>query len=427
MATLETDSGEALSVFEKCSGGDLIILAAPNVSEQMGGEGIKALHIFQELKKIHPETIQITHSRNRPELTNRLHLSDVYFVEDSWVDRLIWRSIVLRWLLNWWFSFKAVRLADELARQLAGNKQQVVLWQTEPNSPVVPRVLSKRQANCFGPINGNIYYPPIFRRNEKLMPRLRRIAHMPVQRVNRWLSRGISSADLIFCAGGERTRQSLRTAGCSDDILFDTLDCGIKDELLERPRISHEGENLRFVHFGRLVFHKGTFLIIEALVKATNARLDIVGKGPELERCRKLAVDLGVADRVNFLGWYTNHDDLFDSLAQYRGFVLPSLEDANGIVVQEAMAVGLPAICLSWGGPQLLVEHGVTGFLVEPRSIDQITDEIAKYMDVLAYGGALAESMSIRSRAAANSWRWSSVLRSWVGELGKLPHSRSAQ
>ena len=43
----------------------LLILVAPNVSEQMGGEAIKALHIFQEMSAIHANTLLVTHERNR--------------------------------------------------------------------------------------------------------------------------------------------------------------------------------------------------------------------------------------------------------------------------------------------------------------------------------------------------------------------------
>ena len=66
----------------------LIILAAPNVSEQMGGEGIKALQIFQEVRKLHPHTIQITHERNKHELSERLQISDVYYVADTALAKL---------------------------------------------------------------------------------------------------------------------------------------------------------------------------------------------------------------------------------------------------------------------------------------------------------------------------------------------------
>ena len=46
--------------------------------------------------------------------------------------------------------------------------------------------------------------------------------------------------------------------------------------------------------------------------------------------------------------------------------------------LQQAMALGLPAICMDWGGPQLLVEHEKTGYLIEPTTVEQITDKMAR-------------------------------------------------
>ena len=390
----------------------LLLLIAPNVSEQMGGEAIKALQMFQELTKQHPNTIQITHARNRSEI-ERLQLANVMFVADSWVPLAIWNTVILRSLLDVWFSQQAVRLAEKIVQQKGFD--QAVIHQTEPNSPVAPRALSSRHINVFGPINGNIYYPAAFRARETRWNRLRRVLHMPLQRLNKWLPKGIKQAEQILVAGGERTYASLRTGGCPANILSDSLDCGVRDKLLDSVRVAHQGVNLRFVHFGRLVFHKGTALIIESLV---NTRLpvclDIVGRGPELEACQALVQRHGLGDRVRFLGWYTAQEELFESFHAYRGVVLPSLEDANGIVIQEAMAFGLPPICLDWGGPGLLIDHGRSGYLVPAGSREQIVAEIGNCMDRLAEDGALAESMSIAARAAAEKWRWSTLTSQWL-------------
>jgi glycosyltransferase involved in cell wall biosynthesis len=349
----------------------LVILIAPNVSEQMGGEAMKALQILRELRRALPNTLQITHDRNRAEVSQRLGLSNVMFVGDTWVSRAIWGSVVLRALLNPWFCWKAVRLAERVADEFALPGQKVVIHQVEPNSPVMPRWLSRRFPNVLGPLNGNIYYPALFRHRESVSASLRRRLHMPMQWLRRLQPVFKRRPEMILVAGGERTRVSLLTAGIKPGTLVDTVDCGVSESLLDRPRLTHQGTSLRFVHFGRLVFHKGTSLALRSL-KQTRlpVELDVVGRGPELDACRALVEELGLQQRVRFLDWYERHEDLIASFGAYRGMVLPSLEDANGIVVQEAMALGLPPICLDWGGPQLLVRDGQSGFLVPkiPRS-----------------------------------------------------------
>jgi glycosyltransferase involved in cell wall biosynthesis len=399
----------------------LVILIAPNVGEQMGGEAMKALQIFRELKKQHPNTIQITHGRNRPELSERLGIPDVFYVPDTTFALILWRSRILRAFIDPWFCKRAVRLAEKIAedRHLVGAK--VVIHQTEPNSPVMPRTISKKHLNVFGPINGNIYYPVAFRHHESLKTRLRRRLHFPLQWLNRVMFTALANAHLIFAAGGERTLSSLRAAGCHGTAVVESLDCGISDAILDQSRIRHCGINYRFVHYGRLVFHKGTVLIIESLAKTQHPIcLDIIGRGPELERCKQLTTQLGLAERVKFVDWVESHGALLNSLKRYRAAVLPSIEDANGIVVQEAMAMGLPAICLNWGGPRLLIQDGISGLLIEPKSRDYIISKMAEFLDRLAIDDTFADKLSLQASKSAETWRWSNVITSWLSHYRSI-------
>jgi len=393
----------------------LIFLIAPNVSEQMGGEAIKALQIFCEFKKLNPNTIQITHERCKEELSGRLNLSGVHYVQDTWFALFLWRSKIFSRLLDVWFSVKAVKLAEQLATWKGEANRSTVIHQTEPNSPVLIRSLSNLCFNAIGPVNGNIYYPKLFRHSETFQNFLRRKLHLPIQRLSALAFSRQKKADLVLAAGGDRTITSLIAAGYRRDIIKETIDCGVRDEILDQPRITHQRQNFRFVHYGRLTYHKGTFLAIESLKQADDrVSLDIIGTGPELEACQRIVKKLRLERQVNFLGWFKSHQALLDSLRKYRGMVLPSFEDANGIVVQESMALGLPPICLNWGGPQLLIEHGKSGFLINPTSRADIASKLAEAFEKLSCEPELAEKMSIAGRARAEAWRWSRVANEWM-------------
>lgn len=398
----------------------LIILIAPNVSQLMGGEGIKALQTFEYFKRAHPNTIQITHGRNREHIQNDLKLKDVYFVDDDAVSLFMWNSKVFRMGLDVWFSKKAIALAEKLAAELCAEGADVVIHQTGPNSPVLPRSISKQYQNSFGPINGNIHYPSVFHYRESYMGKLKRLLHYPLQKINALLFNKLSRAEMVFVAGGERTTESLIAAGCESENLIDTIDCGVEDRILERARISHEGENLHLVHFGRLVNFKGTDLIIRALAKTSlPVKLDIIGDGPELAHCQQLVKALELSSRVSFIPW-RSHADLLDSLSDYRAFVLPSLADSNGIVVQEAMALGLPTICLDWGGPQLLVDHQENGYLVPVDDEEVMLANMAACMDDLAHNGHKAERFSKAARSKAQAWQWTAVADEWLSHLESI-------
>jgi glycosyltransferase involved in cell wall biosynthesis len=79
------------------------------------------------------------------------------------------------------------------------------------------------------------------------------------------------------------------------------------------------------------------------------------------------------------------------------------------------MVLGLPVICLDWGGPSLLVtpECGVP---IEPRGEEHVIAETAAAMDRLAEDGAPAERMSIaaRGRAPGEGFLWPDIFDDWI-------------
>src|SRR3712207_154321 len=101
----------------------------------------------------------------------------------------------------------------------------------------------------------------------------------------------------------------------------------------------------RAIFIGRLVPYKGLDVMLRALERVPELRLDIVGSGPEGPRLRTLAQALAVHDRVRWYGEYPD-EDLPRRMADADFLVLPSVtvEEMFGLVVLEAMAAGRPVI-----------------------------------------------------------------------------------
>jgi glycosyltransferase involved in cell wall biosynthesis len=391
----------------------LIILVAPNVSEHMGGESVKAKQLFQYYKQFHPNTVLITHERNQGAVAHWQDAKDVHFIKDNVCILALWKLTKSNHVNIYFFLKKAVKLAEILAQSLGFNGDSVVIHQVGPNSPVLPRSVSQHHINVFGPINGNVYYPTSFRHKETVYEFFRRVFHCPLQKIHGLFFKSLSKAKIILVAGGIRTISSLTQAGCRHETFKETIDCGIDDELLDRMRVKHKGLNVKYIHVGRLVKFKGTQLIIKSLAKTHHPiTLDIIGEGPERGRCKRLVSKLGLDHRVTFIKWQ-RQIEIFNRFHQYRGLILPSFGESNGIVIQEAMAMGLPPICLDWGGPQLLIDHAVNGYLIQPTSEDEVVNQIAKHLDFLAVNDVVAEELSIAARLKANNWRWSRISKQW--------------
>ena len=101
------------------------------------------------------------------------------------------------------------------------------------------------------------------------------------------------------------------------------------------------------------------------------SRLVLIGDGPERPRVLMRADELGVRDRVLFLGKHTSVHELL-SCADL--FLLPSGSESFGLVALEAMACGVPVVASNVGGLPEVIEHGTTGYMFDIGDIDGMVE-----------------------------------------------------
>ena len=98
--------------------------------------------------------------------------------------------------------------------------------------------------------------------------------------------------------------------------------------------------------------------------------LRVVGDGPERPRLQQLAVDLGIADRVRWLGQLPR-SSMAGVYRDCDAFVLPSRAETFGVAFIEALACGKPLIATRCGGPEDIVRAG-NGLLVPVDDVDAL-------------------------------------------------------
>jgi glycosyltransferase involved in cell wall biosynthesis/peptidoglycan/xylan/chitin deacetylase (PgdA/CDA1 family) len=116
----------------------------------------------------------------------------------------------------------------------------------------------------------------------------------------------------------------------------------------------------------------------QILARFPDARFVIAGDGTCRESLVALAGQLGVADRISFLG---HRDDVPAILAQADMFVLPSRSEALPNSVIEAMVSGLPVVASDVGGIPELVDDGKTGYLVPPGDPQALAAALGRLLE----------------------------------------------
>lgn len=140
------------------------------------------------------------------------------------------------------------------------------------------------------------------------------------------------------------------------------------------PETNEPGEQFRFINVALLTENKGVHDLIRAFAQAfpgdSSVNLDLGGYGVERPRLESLAADLGVAERIRFLG-ALDRDQVADAMACADAFVLASRYETFGVVVIEALALGKPVIATRCGGPDSIVREE-DGLLVPSDDIDAL-------------------------------------------------------
>ncbi len=131
------------------------------------------------------------------------------------------------------------------------------------------------------------------------------------------------------------------------------------------------------VFAGRLLAWKGVHAALATMRRPEMAewRLLVFGDGPERRRLRAAVREWGLEDRVSLLG-HRPRSELLRALRTADAFLFPSMREAAGWVVGEALAVGCPVVCLDTGGPPRLLRgtgHAVTP---GPRLLEDLAEAL---------------------------------------------------
>jgi poly-beta-1,6-N-acetyl-D-glucosamine synthase len=248
------------------------------------------------------------------------------------------------------------------------------------------------------------------------------------------LTRKLERAAFVACISNWH-RELFRELVPGDDEVYPIVRCGVDLKAWNRSgdRQKSGDENFRILTVCRLVEKKGVDALIRAVGTSSNWKLTVAGEGPEFHKLQQLTWDLGLRERVEFLGAVGN-ERVAELMKSADVFALPCRTDSHGdrdgipVVLVEAMASGVPVISGDLPAIRELVERGVAGLLVNPDEPNEVAEALRK----LADDSELRERLASAGRLAVerefdlpmNVSRLEKMFEKWV-ELGPRPRSIS--
>jgi 1,2-diacylglycerol 3-alpha-glucosyltransferase len=188
-----------------------------------------------------------------------------------------------------------------------------------------------------------------------------------------------------------------------------------------RPEFGFEPHHTLLVYSGRLGPEKSLDFLLRAFAGVAEAVQDvhllIIGGGPEEETLKKTTLEIGLSERVHFLGM-VEYPRIPRLLGMCDVFVTASVTEVHPLSVVEAMAAGLPALGIRSVGVGDTIEDGVTGLL---SSQDQAA--FAAKLTHLCLDRGLRQKMGLAARKAAEKYSIERAIKVLLAHYDRLVYA----
>jgi glycosyltransferase involved in cell wall biosynthesis len=362
-----------------------------------------------------------THIRNRPALAedSLARQARIVYIDNEWLarplhrlSRLIRGGKGLSWTIDTalaWPAYMAFehQLYRRMRQELDGGRFDLI-HRITPLTPTMgsPLAALSDVPMLVGPLNGGLPWPA----EHPELQHLEREWLVPLRNLYKRLPfYGATYRHLAGVIAGSR-HTATEVPPAFGGKRFYMPENGIDPERFPIAHAWPEPGNgqFTFVTVGRLVPYKGAELIVEALAGSALLRrcnLVVVGAGPQRGSLEEKVRRLGVEDNVRMTG-HVDQPRLASELRGAQAFVFPSLREFGGGVVLEALASGLPAVVVDYGGPGELVTPDCGVLLpMQPRA--ELVASLRQAMENLVTNPEKCRSMAAAAcRRVRGEFTW---------------------
>lgn len=350
-----------------------VLLIAPHISREATGEGFVAYKWAEQLQLKVELTVLALQSKKHTDLALQLPQAKVITWAEPPIPKIAARFVAM--FKPQWFYFQ-----HQVVKYLAEKSEEFdIAHQIMPQGMRYASPLRKSSTPyVIGPLGGSLSTPTAFRsemRNEKWYTRFRILDGIRL-RMDPSLRASYAKAAMVLGVA-PYVREKLQAHNVPFKLYRNLLELGV--DAVEPQGTVRRSDDLVILHVGRGVRNKGLRDVVRAMALLSDKpalRLVSVGGGHEIEVCRQEAANLGISDRVSFVG-HVPRKQVEEIYSKADIFAFPSFREPAGNVIYEAMRWGLPVIAANRGGPQWTVDHE-TGIHVAVESPTQLATDVAE-------------------------------------------------
>jgi len=343
--------------------------------------------------------------RQHPQVMPGLVVHYVPWTKMSW-DFPLW-EVVHSYLWRKW-QRQAYKLARDLDAKIdfdlihhvtgTGFREPGYLWKL--GKPFV-----------WGPVGGMQYFPLRLLNAVPLVSRpffiAKNCANFWSMHVSRRPRKVASRARIVIAGTGEAANRIQSLWGREAPILCE-VSAPERESIAPRRRLP--GEKFRIIWSGNFETRKALNIVLQALARLHETSIDwelvCLGSGPLENRWKSLAGHYGIAGRCSFLGRLPR-ERAIEIMSTGHCFVQPSLYDATSSVVLEALAAGLPVVCLDHFGFRDVVDASC-GVRIKPGGLEQVVRDFAVALRDLALDEEQRYRKALAAGSASVNYTWRS-------------------
>jgi glycosyltransferase involved in cell wall biosynthesis len=404
-----------------------LLLSAYACEPEKGSESGIGWHWVLEVARLRHDVWVLTRANNQQTIQRALpnlpNLRFIYYDLPDWLARLKKRGPFLQVYYVLW-QWGAYHKARELHRQEQFDIVQHVTFGAFRH----PSFMGKLGIPfIFGPVGGGERTPFRLRMDYGIkghvLDAVRDVANV-VAKWNPWLHETFKAARLILV---KTPHTGMALPSRYHHKVRHLIEIGAPGGVDSPPLAAPQDRGVRFLFVGRFLFWKGMQYGLRAFARllreVPNARLTIVGAGPDGQRWRRLCQTLNITHAVEWNGWI-HHAELGALYGSHHVFLFPSLHDSSGSVVLEAMSYGMPVVCFDLGGPGVLVTE--TSGIVVPTADEgasQLIAALADAMQLLVDHPDKFRALQRGALARARELTWARPAKRVYGEAGGWAYS----